>query len=304
MNDRKNKIILITILVLFIASIGTLLYSKLSSNDTHNKKENVETNIDNVNDIDYINNSNNDIAKQKISDTTAVENNNQPQNDYSDNIDSISYISHEYEVDKKNKTDLAYLVDKNAGSSKVTPTPKGKRIAISIVGLDGRLGRPSKHADANHCIIIYPDAGQIEIVSIPRDTYIDMGYDDSTNLNKLTICRANKGRAAYLKEVAQIAKVSNIDYWVEFSFSQAMGIIEFLGFKDPVNTLQVLRNRKGLGGDDYQRCYTQGQFIRQAMLSHFNKFTGVLGSALIRAGLLFVETDMTANVAIEIVEQL
>jgi hypothetical protein len=68
--------------------------------------------------------------------------------------------------------------------------------------------------------------------------------------------------------------------------------------------LQLLRSRKGLGGDDYQRVYSQGQFMRQMMLNHFNKFTGILGNLFIRAGLLFVETNMNADDAIGIVGQL
>jgi hypothetical protein len=68
--------------------------------------------------------------------------------------------------------------------------------------------------------------------------------------------------------------------------------------------LQVLRSRKGLGGDDYQRCYTQGQFIRQAILNNFSKFTGFLGGILTRAGLLFVETNLTGDDAIDIIEKL
>ncbi|MDR0927869.1 MAG: hypothetical protein LBO69_08920 [Ignavibacteria bacterium] len=195
---------------------------------------------------------------------------------------------------------IQYTEDSNDKNSQYT----GKRINISVTGLDGRVGRNSHLADANHVISVFTETGEILITSIPRDTYCDLGYEDSTNLNKLTICRSNKGRSAYHKELCRIAGVNKIDYWVEFGFSQAMGIIEFLGFKDPKNTLQVLRNRKGLGGDDYQRCYTQGQFIRQALLGHFNKFTGTLGGVLARAGLLLVETNLTNDVALDIIDKL
>jgi anionic cell wall polymer biosynthesis LytR-Cps2A-Psr (LCP) family protein len=288
--NNNNKIILIIILALFIVSIGTLIISKLFPNKAVAPIEKIKT-TSNINSVEQT-------AGNIVLNNNAIE---QAQNS---NLDYSDLVNNEYEIDANNKTDLVYLVDKNAGSSKEVSTPRGKRISIVITGLDGRIGRLSKHADANHVIIVYPESGQIEIISIPRDTYVDMGYNDSTNLNKLTICRANKGRNVYLKEVAQIAKVPKIDYWVEFSFSQAMGIIEFLGFKNPTNTLQVLRSRKGLGGDDYQRCYTQGQFIRQAMLAHFNKFTGILGNALVRAGLLFVETNLTADVSIDMINKL
>jgi len=293
---EKDKKILTIIVILFVISVSTLLYSKLSDEQTAPKPINNELNneTEKIEDI-------NSTTKNEINTNTATENKkktNENQDDY------IETNGTNYEIDTKNKTDVAYLLDKNAGSAKRTPTPKGKQIAIAITGMDGRLGRPSKHADANQLIIVYPDAGKIEIISIPRDTYVDIGYTDSTHLNKLTYCRANKGREAYLKEVAQIANISKVNYWVEFSFSQAMGIIEFLGYKNPANTLQVLRSRKGLGGDDYQRCYNQGQFIRQSILSHFDKFTGITGGLLIRAGLLFVETNLTADAIINMVDNL
>ena len=292
---KKDKIILISILTLFIVSIGTLVISKLYSGDVTETKPEIEIDTNNEILIDTNKATANDTAKKK-------ENINE---NITEVIEYADFTGNGYEEDKKNTTDIAYLLDKNAGSSIERPTPKGKRIAIAITGLDGRLGRPSKHADANQLIVVYLDAGQIEIISIPRDAYVDMGYSDSlSHLNKLTYCRSNKGREAYLKEVARIGKVPKVNYWVEFSFSQAMGIIEFLGFKNPANTLQVLRSRKGLGGDDYQRCYTQGQFIRQAILSHFNKFTGITGGLLVRAGLLFVETNLTSDVVIDMIDKL
>ena len=182
----------------------------------------------------------------------------------------------------------------------------GKRINIAVTGLDGKIDYVSKIADANHIISILIETGEIEIISIPRDTRCDLGYEivKGYDKNKLTYCRDIAGRERYHKELARIGKLDTIHYYVEFGFSQAMGIIEFLGYKEPANTLQVLRNRKAIGGDDYQRCYNQGQFIRQALLSHFNKFTGALGNVLIRSALLLVETNLTAYSAEDIVNRL
>ncbi len=201
----------------------------------------------------------------------------------------------------KNKN-IEYKLDTLAGASSKT-TFTGRRINIAITGIDGRVGSISRHADANHVISILTETGEIEITSIPRDTYCDLGYEDSTGLNKLTICRSNKGRNKYLQELARISRLDKIHYYVEFGFSQAMGIIEWLGYKNPANTLQVLRSRKGFG-DDYQRCYNQGQFIRQALLAHFDKFTGTFGSVFIRGGLLFVETNLTTSIITNIISKL
>lgn len=193
--------------------------------------------------------------------------------------------------------------DENAGkSSKIKYF--GKRINIAVTGVDSRLGTSSKHADANHIISILADSGKIEIISIPRDTYVDCGYDDTTGFNKLTVLRALKGRAEYLKAIAEIARLDKIHYYVEFGFSQAIGLIELMGNKNAVSTLRVLRSRTGLGGDDYQRVYNQAQFIRQNILKNWDLANSFSGDLIIRTGLMLVETNLTHEVVEEIKKSL
>ncbi len=189
---------------------------------------------------------------------------------------------------------LQFEYDANAGKN-IRRIYTGRRINIAVTGLDSRLGTRSNHADANHVLSFLLDSGKIEITSIPRDTYADAGMDDSTGLNKLTIVRANRGRNIYLQELAKIAGLDKIHYYVEAGFSQAMGLINFLGFKDSKSILQVLRSRTGLGGDDYQRCYNQGQFIRQMILRHYDILTGPFSQIVIRGGIALMETNLTAD---------
>lgn len=181
---------------------------------------------------------------------------------------------------------------------------RGKRINIAVIGVDARLGTNTRHADANHLISILPDSGVIQIFSVPRDTPAEANMPDTSGQNKLTIVYANRGIKSYLKELGRITGVGEIPYYMEVGFSQAMGIIEMLGFKDSKATLQVLRSRKGLGGDDYQRCYNQGQFIRQSILSHFKRFDGVMGDVLLRGGLKFTNTNITPVIASSIIDEL
>ena len=181
---------------------------------------------------------------------------------------------------------------------------RGKRINIAVIGVDARLGTNSRHADANHLISILPDSGVIQIFSVPRDTPAEANMPDTSGQNKLTIVYANRGVKSYLKELGRITGVGEIPYYMEVGFSQAMGIIEMLGFKDSKATLQVLRSRKGLGGDDYQRCYNQGQFIRQSIISHFRRFDGVMGDVLLRGGLKFTNTNITPAIALSIIDEL
>ena len=187
--------------------------------------------------------------------------------------------------------EAGYLYQKD--SLKKIP-PSTKRINIAIIGVDARMGTLSKRADANHILSIVPDSGYIEIVSIPRDTPADAGMRDSSQ-NKLTIVHATRGIKAYLSEAGKIAKVGPVNYWIQLGFSQAMGLIELLGHRDSKSTLQVLRSRKGLGGDDYQRCFNQGQYIRQMILSHFHKADGIMGELLIRGGLALMKSNLSAE---------
>jgi len=193
--------------------------------------------------------------------------------------------------------------DEIAGKS-IRRVYDGRRINIAIIGLDARVGTISNHADANHILSIMPDSGIVEIISIPRDTPADAGMPDTSGQNKLTIVRAMKGREAYLREAARIAGLDKIPYYVEVGFSQVMGILELFGYSDAKSTLQVLRSRKGLGGDDYQRSYNQGQFIRQMMLRHFNRVNSTLGDLIIRGGLALVESNLTASAINNIISQL
>ena len=209
---------------------------------------------------------------------------------------------HKFDTTKTKSGDLQYGIDREGGS-KLNPY-RGRRVNIAVIGVDARVGTSTKHADANHIVSILLDSGKIEIISIPRDTPADAGFSDTNAQNKLTIVHANRGIKAYLTEAAKIANVGKIDYYAEFGFSQAMGIIELLGHKDSKSTLQVLRSRQGLGGDDYQRCYNQGQFIRQNLLRNFDRADGFFGDLLVRAGLLLVETNLTADNIKTLVNQL
>ncbi|MGB9771195.1 MAG: hypothetical protein ACPLX7_04355 [Candidatus Kapaibacteriota bacterium] len=194
--------------------------------------------------------------------------------------------------------------DSTAGDL-LRPRYTGRRINIAVVGLDSRVGTNSNHADANHIISILLDSGKIEIVSVPRDTPADAGYDDSTGQNKLTVVRAARGRNFYLNELARIAQLDTIHYYVEVGFSQVIGFLEFFGYRDPKSTLQVLRSRKGLGGDDYQRCYNQAQFIRQMILKNYRRVgEGFAGNLLIRGALALLTTNLTFDAVSKVISKL
>ncbi len=185
------------------------------------------------------------------------------------------------------------------------PNPGGKVINVMVTGVDSRLGDYGAHADANHLVRCFIDSGMVEIISIPRDTYADAGFEDSTGLNKLANVRAVKGRTAYLKAVSEITGVSPIHHWVEFGFSQAIGLLELLGYKDNASSaLHVLRSRQAYRAGDFQRSFNQGRFIRAALLKQVPKGTDLVQSLMLRAGLMMVETDVSYGTASELINGL
>jgi len=185
------------------------------------------------------------------------------------------------------------------------PKPHGRVVNLMITGVDSRLGDHTMHADANHVVRFFLDSGCIEIISIPRDTYADAGFDDTTGFNRLTNVRANRGREEYHNAVKEITGVGRIDYWMEFGFSQAIGLLELLGYRDNASsTLRVLRSRQAFATGDFQRSYNQGQFMRQAMLKNIKHTQTVLGDLALRASLMLVETNLTYDACSRMMEDM
>jgi len=158
----------------------------------------------------------------------------------------------------------AYIDSVVVATDKPCPRCAGRKISICITGVDSRIGDKVVHADANHLVNVWLDSGIVEVVSIPRGTFCDAGFADTSGLNYLANLRANRGRKSYMKEISKISGIPKIDYYVEFGFSQAIGLLKLLGFRDNAGQmLRVLRSRKSFATGDYQRSFNQGQFVAQ-----------------------------------------
>ena len=189
--------------------------------------------------------------------------------------------------------------------SNTYPKPGGRVINVIVTGVDARLGERGGRADANHLVRFFLDSGCVEIIAIPRGTKADAGFPDTSSFNMLSNVRTAKGQSGYFKAVAEIAGVPKVDYWVEFGFSQALGLLELMGYRDNAQaTLRVLRSRKAYATGDYQRSYNQGQFIRQVLLRTFDNTDDLIGQLAMRAALAIVETNLTYDVTQSILEQL
>lgn len=163
---------------------------------------------------------------------------------------------------------------------------------ILLVGLDNRVASTDNHADAIHLVTIHTkEPVNLTIQSIPRGTPVT-GYGIPDDLSFMANVRALRGRNSLMKAVAKLAKKRKIDYYVEVSFSQVMGVLELLGYKDPATALQFLRHRKSYALGDVQRSYNQGKFLMTQAIRRGDMLTGAKGDVMLRMGLGMVDTDL------------
>ncbi|GEM_PF-4625684 len=173
-------------------------------------------------------------------------------------------------------------------------TKDRERLNILIYGVDSRLGRERARADAIHLVSIDLDLGLVEVVSVPRGLYSYAGYK-AKNSNIIANVLASRGRDRFLRAVEKICGMGPISYYIEVGFSQAIGILELLGYENPALELQALRTRKGFQYGDVNRSYNQGEFICMLFRRYFPLLTGVKGEVLIRGGLALVESNLTVG---------
>ncbi|MCZ7557240.1 MAG: LCP family protein [Bacteroidia bacterium] len=183
------------------------------------------------------------------------------------------------------------------------PPVRGRLINVLIIGIDSRLSVRDARADALHLVTVNPDSAVVEIMSIPRDTYCDLGYPDTTSFNIIANAKL-PGNGNLMKKVGELTKRGTVKYFIEVGFSQAMGILEILGYKEPVKTLQFLRTRRTLAGGDIQRAHNQALFLRQNLIDKFPLMTGATGDVIISAGLNFVTTNLTREFCLGLVYSL
>lgn len=100
----------------------------------------------------------------------------------------------------------------------------GDRINILLLGMDARPGEDMTRTDTMILVSIDPDLKKVAMVSIPRDTRIEV---PGSNMNK--ICTANMvgGPRLAVRMTEKLLK-EDVDYYV---------LMEFKGFEEMVDTL-------------------------------------------------------------------
>ncbi len=176
-------------------------------------------------------------------------------------------------------------------SQPADPPVTGRTFDVLLIGVDSRLGRERGRADALQLITIELDRGEVEIVGIPRGTPSQLGYDTARS-NIIANVLAARGRDELLRRVARLTGRDSLRYWVEVGFSDALGILELLGFEQPARELQHLRRRKGYRYGDHTRSYTQARIVRTALLRLLPMLGEATGSVLLSQGLRFMRTNL------------
>ncbi len=174
------------------------------------------------------------------------------------------------------------------------PSIGGRVVNVAVIGVDSRLGETGARSDAIHLFTFSLDSGVVEIMSVPRETPCDLGHGDSSRLNIVSYAR-QRGVDFLLRKLEPMCRRGPIKYWAEVGFSQAMGIIELLGYSEPQKTLRFLRSRKAFGLGDWQRSHNQSVFLRENLVRKFSLLTGASGDVILTAGLQFVNTNMTKD---------
>ncbi len=178
-----------------------------------------------------------------------------------------------------------------AASRDVQPKPLQSYVNILLIGLDTRMGKSRGRADAIHLFSLDLETPSITITAIPRGTPYRLGYENPSS-NIISHVRSARGREALIKAVRTMVRKTDIPYFVEVGFSQAIGVLELLGYDDPMMELQALRMRKGFQHGDHDRAYNQALFLKRALPMVLRKAEGLTGELLLSAGLRLVETNL------------
>ena len=223
-------------------------------------------------------------------------------------LDTVRSDTERLSVERRKRLPILRITEDSALRTELRhlsslPPVGGKLLNILVIGIDSRLSVRDARADALHLFTVNPDSGIVEIMSIPRDTYTDLGYPDTTHFNIIANAKTPNNQLL-MRKVSELTKRGQIKYYIEVGFSQAMGILEILGYSDPVSTLQFLRTRRTLAGGDLQRAHNQAVFLRQNLIDKFSLFTGATGDVIISAGLKFVTTNLTRDFCLGLVYSL
>lgn len=126
-----------------------------------------------------------------------------------------------YLMNDKNKEALQAADDSEAiGTEK-----KGSKTNILLLGVDARPGEKNSRSDTILLVSVDPTQDKVAIISIPRDTKVDIPGSSVEKINAANFV----GGPEYAVEIVEKVLDINIDYYVEADFSGFREIIDTIG---------------------------------------------------------------------------
>lgn len=181
-----------------------------------------------------------------------------------------------------------YFEDK----SSTEPAPviaDGERTNILLLGVDARPGESKSRADTLIVASIDPRLNKVALISIPRDTQIEVEGSPSDKINSANVVG---GPELAVEKVAELLG-EDIDYYVEMDFKGFANIVDALGgvninvdrrMYKPSEDIdlkagqQLLNGKQALGFVRY-RDYVMGDIDRTA---HQQAFLQAVGKEIIK----------------------
>lgn len=146
---------------------------------------------------------------------------------------------------------------------------------LMLIGSDRRVGddESGQRSDTNIVVRVDPTTSTITMVSIPRDTQIDI---DGQGINKFNAAYNYGGAAATIREASQLCGVK-ISHYAEVNFEELVALVDAVGgvevtvpelIDDPdAGELVIQPGKQTLNGEAAlvfarSRAYTDGDFTR------------------------------------------
>jgi LCP family protein required for cell wall assembly len=194
----------------------------------------------------------------------------------------------------------------------LAPPVAGEPYYILLLGSDARSGETNARSDTIMLCRLDPTTKQVSILSIPRDTRVEL---EGVGTNKINAAMAYGGPAGAVKAVSDFAGVK-ISHFVLIDFENFTGIVDTLGgvtvnvpleaeydgvWLEPglqtLNAEQALtfvRVRKSYELGDFQRAANQRIFLKavakEVLSVPLNEMPGLISNIS-----TYVETDMTTT---------
>ncbi|HZJ84761.1 MAG TPA: LCP family protein [Syntrophomonadaceae bacterium] len=157
----------------------------------------------------------------------------------------------------------------------------GNRTNILVLGVDARPGEKESRSDTMMLVSVDPKLDKAAIISIPRDTKVDM---KGTRYDKICIANVVGGPSYAVKTVEELMQ-TKIDYYVHLDFNGFKDVIDTLGgvtvtvperMYKPSEDIDLYPGTRKLNGRDAlafvrYRDYINGDIDRTAMQQDFMK---------------------------------